>query len=332
MSTWDRRTLANDDAVVDANSAVSTGRWQTLETKGKPTARHETTFVNHDGKFYLIGGRESRQIDRFDPDSSVWDTMSVTTPLIHHFQSVVWNNKIYIVGAMTGKYPKEPPMENVQIYDPISDAWTIGDPIPEDRRRGGAGTAIYNGKIYMACGITLGHTSGTNNWFDEYDPATGQWKRLPDAPHIRDHFHAVVVGDKFYCIGGRNTSLHTPQFGAFFGATETAVDVYDFQSGTWSTLEDAPLPIGTAAGGVVAIAGKIIYFGGETAETAVANSWMLDPETASWTRLANMQQGRHGSQAVVHNGRIYIACGSPKRGGGTLSGVEVFSPSSESKK
>ena len=322
--------LAQDKA---ADNAAPVGslpggkwHWQTLETTGQPTARHETTLVNHDGKFYLIGGRESRQIDRFDPLTKTWETMGVTTPLIHHFQSVVWDDKIYMVGAMTGDYPTEPPMERVQLYDPRSDTWTEGDPIPEDRRRGGAGTAVYNGKIYIACGITLGHTSGTNNWFDEYDPATGTWTRLPDAPHIRDHFHAVVHDDKFYCIGGRNTSFHEPKFGAFFGATETAVDVYDFKTGTWSTLQDAPLPIGTAAGGVAVIDDTIVYFGGETAETAVGTTWALNTKTSRWTRLANMQQGRHGSQAVVFDGRIYIACGSPKRGGGQLSSVEMFSP------
>ena len=42
-------------------------RWQTLETVGKPTGRHETSLVEYAGKFYMIGGRESRQVDRFDP-------------------------------------------------------------------------------------------------------------------------------------------------------------------------------------------------------------------------------------------------------------------------
>lgn len=148
--------LAQDKA---ADNAAPVGslpggkwHWQTLETTGQPTARHETTLVNHDGKFYLIGGRESRLIDRFDPLTQTWETMGLTTPLIQHFQSVVWDDKVYMVGAMTGIYPTEPQMERVQLYDPRSDTWTEGDPIPEDRRRGGADTAVYNGTIYIACG------------------------------------------------------------------------------------------------------------------------------------------------------------------------------------
>jgi N-acetylneuraminic acid mutarotase len=239
----------------------------------------------------------------------------------------VWNHKIYMVGAMTGNYPKEPPMARVQTYDPAKDVWSKGDEIPMARRRGGAGTVVYNHKIYMACGITLGHTSGTCNWFDEYDPATGTWSQLPDAPHIRDHFHAVVVNDKLYCIGGRNTSYRNPtnpKQSDLFGAVERAVDVYEFKTGTWSTLAN-PLPYGSAAGGTAVMGDVIIYFGGETAEAAIDRTQALDTRTGNWSQLAPMKQGRHGSQAVVYQNRIYISAGSPNRGGGRVTSTEMFS-------
>lgn len=319
---------SNDTLEANFSSMLTDKRWQwqILSTIGFPTGRHETSLVECGGRFYMIGGRESQKIDRFDPETKTWTRMGVTTPLIHHFQPVVWDKKIYMVGAMTGGYPTEPPMQRVQIYDPETDTWTEGDLIPVTRRRGSAGTVVYQNKIYMACGITLGHTSGTNNWFDEYDPATGIWTELPDAPHIRDHFHAVVLNDKLYCIGGRNTSVHTPNFSSFFGAVEQAVDVYDFKTGTWSTLEGGHLPVGSAAGGVAVLNGLIVYFGGENASTALNRTWAFDPLRVKWSALAEMQQGRHGSQAAVYDGRIYIAAGSPNRGGGRVSSIEMFSP------
>ena len=45
----------------------------------------------------------------------------------------------------------------------------------------------------------MGHAGGFVNWLDEYNPTTGEWKSLPDAPHARDHFHAAVVGDQAVC-------------------------------------------------------------------------------------------------------------------------------------
>ena len=311
---------------VEPSSATQCGKWTTLSCIGKPDGRHETTFVECEGKFYLIGGRESRKIDRFDPQTNTWTKMKATSPLIHHFQPVLWNNKIYMVGAMTGGYPKEPPMTHIQIYDPIADKWTEGSEIPSTRRRGSAGTVLYNGKIYMVGGITLGHTSGTNAWFDEYDPKTNTWTQLPDAPHIRDHFHAVVLDDKLYCLGGRNTSHHIPNFGSFFAAVIPEIDVYDFKTGTWSVLEgSAGLPQGSAAGGTAALDDCIVYFGGETDKDALSGCWAFNPKTKTWKTLASLNQGRHGSQAIVFENRIYIAAGSPKRGGGCVDSIEMFS-------
>ena len=309
-------------------NSIDRWSWQTLDCQGKPTGRHETAFVEVDGLFYLIGGREAKgRINRFNPETLTWDTAKATSPLIHHFQPVVLDDRVWMVGAMTGNYPKEPPMTHIQIYDPKADVWTEGPEMPEARRRGSAGTVVYNSKIYMVGGITLGHTSGTNAWFDEYDPHTNTWKKLPDAPHIRDHFHAVVLGDKLYCLGGRNTSFHEPDFGAFFAAVIPEIDVYDFKTGTWSVLEGAAgLPEGSAAGGTAVLGDCIVYFGGETDKEALSGCWAFNPKTKTWKKLAPLNQGRHGSQAIVFQNRIYIAAGSPKRGGGNVDSIEMLSP------
>ena len=309
----------------DPDQSGNNGKWTCVEYEGTYDARHETSFVEFQGSFYMIGGRESRKIDRYDPESNTWSRMKAESPLIHHYQPVVWGKKIYMVGAMTGNYPEEPPMTHVQIYDPVKDRWSQGDEIPGDRRRGGAGTVVYDKKIYLACGIELGHTRGTNAWFDEYDPKRNTWKKLPDAPNKRDHFHAVVLEDKLYCIGGRTSDYHEPgNFTAFFRAVVREVDVYDFRTGKWTTLV-SKLPVGTAAGGVAVLNGKILYFGGETEETAEDRCWLFDPETGQWSRMASLNQGRHGSQAVLYEGRVYIASGSPNRGGGKTGTMEVFS-------
>ncbi|MBT3603337.1 MAG: kelch repeat-containing protein [Candidatus Latescibacteria bacterium] len=303
-------------------------KWQIISTIGKPTGRHETAFVVCGGMFYLIGGREAKgRIDRFDPKTNTWKEMGAKSSLIHHFQPVVVDQKIIMVGAMTGGYPVEEPMSHVQIYDPSKDMWTEGAEIPEARRRGSSGTVYHGGKIYLACGITYGHTSGTNNWFDAYDIQTNTWTVLPEAPCIRDHFHSVVLNDKLYCIGGRNTSYHEENnFQAFFGAVIQEIDVYDFQSQSWTMLTGtARLPIGSAAGGVACLDGQIIYFGGETDAVALADTRSFDPSTNKWTTLAPLNQGRHGSQAITYEGKVYVAAGSPKRGGGNVDSVEVFS-------
>ena len=301
-------------------------RWKTKMTHGAPDGRHENAFVEFNGKFYLIGGRGVNPVNVYHPKTNRWKKKSKIPMEIHHFQAVVHGDIIYIVGGMTGRYPKEKPLEHVWMYNPKADVWEKGAAIPKNRQRGGAGAAVYNDKIYLAGGIKLGHTSGTTNYFDCFDPKTNTWETLTDAPHIRDHYSAIVHDNKLYCIGGRNTSVHYPKnFGAFFGATVPHIDYYDFKLQKWFTMKN-PLPGPTAAGSVVKLNNDLIYFGGESNQKLAHNQTQcLDLETGNWKLVSPMVVGRHGTGAILYKDAIYIAAGSEKRGGGKLTSMEVFS-------
>jgi len=300
-------------------------QWEIIDAKGDVTARHESSMVVYKDKFYLIGGRGINPVNVFNPKTNTWEAKSKTPFEMHHFQAAVYEDAIYVV-AMTGKYPKETPLQNIWLYYPEKDKWERGPEIPKNRQRGGAGVSIYKDKLYITCGIDFGHTSGTNNYFDSYDLKTGEWQVLTKAPHIRDHFSTIVVEDNLYCIGGRNTSFHHPDnFGAFFEQTMPFVDVYNFKEEKWHTMK-AEIPFATAAGGLVALFGKIIYFGGEGNQKLAFNQTQcLDLETGEWSQLARLKNGRHGGGAVVLNDKIFTAAGSPNKGGGNMSSIEVFS-------
>lgn len=280
------------------------------------------------GKGYLMGGRGVKPVEEFDPATRIWRELGPTPLEIHHFQPVAVGDVVYVMTAMSGKYPKETPLDTAFIFDPATDAWRRGPEIPLHRRRGGAGTAVHDGRIYVACGIIDGHTSGTVAWFDEFDPKSGTWRELPDAPRVRDHLSAVVSEDRLYLVGGRNTSYHEPDnFTAFFEAVIPEVDVYDFATQQWSTLP-AQLPVPTAAGGLVATDGSIYYFGGESAQDlAHSETQQLDLKTGEWSLVAALQRGRHGGGTAVLDGKVYVATGSGGRGGGPeLSSTEVLEP------
>ena len=301
------------------------GHWSLIKTQSLPTGRHECDFVEHKGKFYLLGGRGIKNVDIFDPKTNTWQKAGKTPFEIHHFQAVSYNNAIYIVGAMTGKYPLEKPLENIWIYYPEKDLWVKDAGIPKNLRRGGAGTVVFKDKLYQICGITLGHTSGTTNIFNSYDFKTGEWERLTAAPHIRDHFFATIAKDKLYVLGGRNSSVHyKDNFNQFFLETEDAVDVYDFATNKWHTMKTS-LPQPTAAAGVVATGEHIIYIGGEgDSPKAFSNTQCLDLATGKWSQLSKLNIGRHGCGAIFYDNKIYVAAGSDVRGGGNISSIEVF--------
>lgn len=191
--------------------------------------------------------------------------------------------------------------------------------MPVERRRAAAAAAGYKGKLYLVAGIKHGHSSGTNNLFDCYDPETKTWTSLPDAPHIRDHCFASVVKDKLYVVGGRNTSYRDPENKIpFFAKTVLDVDVFDFTSGKWSTLP-ARLPLGSGGGNLVNLNNVLYYMGGERATETERNAprkntFFLDPSASDkWTQTDSLHYTRNGVAAAVLNNKIYAVGGS---GGG----------------
>lgn len=245
---------------------------------------------------------------------------------LHHFQAVEYDGRIYVVGAMTGRYPTEPPVPNVTIYDPATDQWIVGPEIPADRRRGGAGAVVHDGVIYIVAGIQNGHYDGHVAWLDAFDPRTNTWRRLPDAPRPRDHFHAAVIDGRIYAAGGRRSSAAT---GQVFELTVPEVDVYDIATGQWSTLPpSANIPTPRAGTTAAVVNGRLLVIGGESAAQLEAHSEVeaYDPRTGTWTSLAPLLTGRHATQAAEYQGRLYIAAGSRTRGATEIDSHEVYEP------
>lgn len=52
------------------------------------------------------------------------------------------------------------------------------------------------------------------------------------------------------------------------------------------------------------------------------------PNTKQWTQKKDMNHPRHGTQAIVSGNGIYIAAGSPNRGGGRQLNMEVYNEDS----
>lgn len=284
---------------------------ETTSDESNPTGIDETSYVLSGDKMYLLGGRGNLNIEEYNPQISSWQQKNAKLNNINHFQAVAYNNLIYIVCAFTGGYPEETPVANVYVYDPATDVVSVSHQIPANRRRGSAGAVVYNNKIYVVGGITNGHTNGHVAWFDEYDPATGTWTTLPDAPRARDHFNAAVHGNKLYVVSGRRS-----EFPNTFNFTVPEVDIFDFSTGTWSTAPEN-LPTERAGAAVVTYNDEILVIGGESMAHLEAHkeTEALNTSTLQWRTLPELVIARHGTQAVVYNDKIYIASGVSNRGG-----------------
>lgn len=326
--TDDRGAVSNPDSVVVTVgvSGIVTQTWQTLTpSSGAIIGREENGYVQSGNKFYLMGGRGIVSVQEYDPINKSWTNKAKPPVELNHFQPVNLNGLVYAAGAMNGPFPHEVPLSKVYVYNSASDKWLSGASIPVARRRGASGAVVYNNKIYVVGGITDGHWYGWVKWFDEYDPSTNTWKVLHDAPHARDHFQAVVINNKLYIAGGRRSFDST---GHLFDLTVPEVDVYDFVASSWSSLpagSNLPVPRGGASN--VASGNQVIVIGGESGIQTASHkeTHALNVTTNTWTRLADLQTGRHGTGAVLSNNSIYIASGPSNRGGTPLlTNQEVY--------
>jgi N-acetylneuraminic acid mutarotase len=306
---------------------VDDGAWTLVQSTNAPTSRNECGLVAVNNKLYLVGGDAPAQAIRiFDPATSSWSKGATAPSIMHHFQPVAVGGKLYVLDAFSDRnYPNQIPLANTFAYDTKADVWNQLAGLSENRRRGGAGAAAYKDKLYLVCGILHGHNNGTNGLFDVYDPATNTWSALPDAPHIRDHSMAVVIKDKLYAIGGRNTSLHDAgNFMSFFDKVVLEVDCYDFKTSKWNTLA-AKLPMGTGGASCVNFDNKIFYIGGERATATTPNGpktdvFYIDPEKdTEWKVAPSLNKARNGVGGTVLGNKIYIAGGAS----GDI-GLEVF--------
>ncbi|MFS4467948.1 DUF5060 domain-containing protein [Maribacter sp. 2210JD10-5] len=290
--------------------------WEKIDAIGEPTARHEAGLVAYKDKIVLMGGRRINPTDVFDTKTNTWTAKAPTPVELHHFQPVAVDDAIYIVGAMTGEWPNEKPLDKVIVYYPDEDRYEYTHEIPKERRRGGAGVVYHNDKIYVVGGIVNGHMNGYKSWLDQYDPKTGEWKVLPDAPDNRDHFQAVVANNKLYAFAGRRTSKITDEDMAL---TNTYGNVYDFEKGTWEAVTTKlKIPTERAGNGAFVWNNEIVVGGGESTAHEVAHNELeaYNNETGTWENWPSLKEGRHGTGFAIVGDYVYTASGSGNRGGG----------------
>lgn len=305
--------------------SVNAQHWKTLTTENQCTNRHENALTTIGDQLILVGGRGVKPVEAFGFKTNKW-VKKVETPLeMHHFQAITYKNELWVLGGFTGKYPHETPIPNIYIFNLEKNEWRKGEEIPKDRQRGASGVFVYKSKIYMVCGIQDGHWDGHVAWLDEYNPKTNSWRKLPDAPHARDHFSAAVVDGKLVVAGGRRSY---GKISKVFDLTEPAVDIFDFKTNSWTTLaENQNIPTQRAGTSAVVLGKRVLILGGESGKQPVSHSEVeaLDTKTFTWEKMSDLQKGRHGTGAINYEGKIYTVAGSGNRGGGPeLNSIEVL--------
>ncbi|HET9910187.1 MAG TPA: kelch repeat-containing protein [Anaerolineales bacterium] len=269
------------------------------------------------------------------------------------------NGRIYVAG---GSHEKGLTYARMEVYDPLTDAWSTAAPMPISRHH--FGMAALDGKIYVSGGLP--------DWFRitdtcfVYDPATDSWSAIAPLPHrLATHSMASLDG-KLYVVGGNNAPIAGGPMEMFvydaatdtwddsltpmptgrehlavvaaegklyvlggriqMGANLAIVEIYDPQSDTWTRGPDMPVAVSgfTAA----YLDGRIHATGGEDlfAMTVMNAHQVLDLATMTWEEWPELPGARHGVTSQAANGQWIVIGGSPRADMGMTGRVDIFVP------
>lgn len=161
--------------------------------------------------------------------------------------------------------------------------------------RGEIAAVAVNAKIYVAGGAIPGVDATAN--FQAFDPATKQWRDLPQIPQATSHPGIAAMNGKIYVAGGFTMNVHKNPV--------TLFAEYDIAGNTWRELPPLPQPLGSV--GVAALDGKIHVIGGRKPDgMTVATHYVFDPKTNQWSMAARLPVARDHLGILVVGGAIHV--------------------------
>ena len=138
-----------------------------------PTARAQLSTAVVNGKIYAFGGCDEPTerffdvLEVYDPATNLWVGKKGAMPVPNcNFGIGVVNGKIHLIGGMAGTWQQLMILSRVDIYDPITNTWTKGDPMLTPRCS--PGTSVVDGKIYVLGGWDL--SGKDHSVAEEYTP------------------------------------------------------------------------------------------------------------------------------------------------------------------
>jgi N-acetylneuraminic acid mutarotase len=194
-------SLKNDVWVYDPAADA----WTTKASMPTPRAEVQANMVN--SKIYVIGGRETTSSvadvnEVYDPVTDTWTTKTPIPTPVTQYASAVVDGKIYVIGGWTfaANSTSTSWVDLNQIYDPETDTWSLGTPIPEGvRANAGATTGVMAPKRIYVIGDGLNQV---------YNPSNDSWsvdEPIPNSAHRLTNFadaEIAVVNDQLYALGG----------------------------------------------------------------------------------------------------------------------------------
>jgi hypothetical protein len=226
-------------------------------------------------------------LEIYDPATDSWTAGASSLVARGLSATAVIGGKLYIAGGTAGGAGGYVAYANLEIYDALTDSWSMGAPLPNLLTA--AGGAAFGGKFYVFGG-EVGPNSNNQQITGSvqiYDPVLNTWITGTSMPTPRQLMVVGVINGKIYIASGNNSS----------GNTDSSVVVYDPITDSWSAAADEPNPRSYPAAAVVD--GKLFVAGGNDPSSGTATAEVFTPDLYS----AQIQQPINPDGSSVFNVR-----------------------------
>ncbi len=204
------------------------------------------------------------------------------------------NNRFYIFGGWNGAYLSG----ELLIYDFVSARWFLG-------------SSAYNNKLYVYGGFTTNEqNTGPGQYLNTlriYDIASDTWSDGPNFGGPRAFHNAVVLGNRMYVFGGKDSA--NTYYQNFFA--------FNFLNNSWETISSlVPVPPRIWFSMSTYPATNSIYLFGGSGNDALprADLWQYNLSSGQWTRGPDAPFGpRYGHGSAVFNNYLFIMYGSTQQ-------------------
>ena len=168
-----------------------------------PSARGGGAAAVIDGKIYVAGGRPPRGADFavYDPAQDQWTPLPNLPTQRNHLAAAAIAGKLYVVGGRFEGGFQSAQTGAVEIYDPRTNTWTEGAPMPKSR--GGINAVEARGCLHVFGGE---FTAGVHPDHDVYNPFTNSWSSAGPMPVPVHGVTGAVFADGLIYLPGGGTS------------------------------------------------------------------------------------------------------------------------------
>ncbi|MEV4628026.1 carboxypeptidase regulatory-like domain-containing protein [Micromonospora sp. NPDC049523] len=264
------------EAAPSARVTAAGSGWRSIADY--PLDLADNAAAEYRGRIYSVGGNVDtgrvRNAYVYDADTDRWTPFAPLPMARQRPVAAFLGDRLYVTGGWAGTNIPAEVEPSLDVYDPATDTWSTGAPIPQGTAA--AGSAVLDERLYVVGGChPEGYSCGSSSDVFRYDPVADRWESLAGYPEPVAWASCGAIEAAVYCAGGvaEESSRSTYR--------------YDPAADTWTRLADLPIDL-WAAGSTVAD-GRLDLSGGVTDDgsTITNQGFAYDPVTDAWSALPN---------------------------------------------